>query len=300
MFGGHGLTWIWYRLCPKGRWSWTALSSRWIVERDSTGRCQWLSVGVGVGKDGGGVVAGYWDEGDVWCRQGGQQGSVCPRWIVAPDSLWWPRPPSVSLFVWKGFTPRLHFLYPRFFWHSCAENKETNWLLLQLQTRDFGLRLSLSLCTCQHVFHENGKIDQASRLRSRLKGSEWSNPAFLTLRDIEIFCLYLCRWSTHIIQERIEEKKMSILYRWGHEQMNILTLYHLSLDQTVHIRTCWIIQYNPIWPHPWPSFHRLCLTCCRPVFFSLVVDPPFLWSRLNCFLFPEKRIIKSAPSVSPL
>ena len=79
--------------------------------------------------------------------------------------------------------------------------------------------------------------------------------------------LYLCRWSTHIIQERIEEKKTSILYRWGHEQMNILTLYHLSLDQTVHIRTCWIIQYNPIWPHPWPSFHRLCLTCCRPVFF---------------------------------
>ena len=31
----------------------------------------------------------------------------------------------------------------------------------------FGLRLSLSLCTCQHVFHENGKSDQASEIKAQ-------------------------------------------------------------------------------------------------------------------------------------
>ena len=78
MFGGHGLTRIWYRLCPKGRWSWKALSSRWIVERDSTGRCQWLSVGVGVGKDGGGRGGCGWGlrRGGRLVQTGGAAG-VC-------------------------------------------------------------------------------------------------------------------------------------------------------------------------------------------------------------------------------
>ena len=77
---------------------------------------------------------------------------------------------------------------PTVFLKLLCGKQRNNWLLLQLQTADFGLRLSLSLCTCQHVFHENGKMGKLiRRLRSRLKGSEWSNPAFLTLRVIEIF-----------------------------------------------------------------------------------------------------------------